>query len=147
MVRGDYTLGAESATDHILVRAEKEQFEGTKPGDILSLKWNKYTTTTQAGIEPFNGDTTLTESFINGQHTIADKVQYIVHIQSALSIPDAGTEITTETSRATLTYRKVNDENEMTVYIKGVNGFFEPSGKIFANGILVGEYEQVLQPR
>ena len=72
-------------------------------------------------------------------------MQYIVHIQSALSIPDAGTEITTETSRATLTYRKVNDENEMTVYIKGVNGFFEPSGKIFANGILVGEYEQVLQ--
>ena len=145
MVRGDYTLGKTEATDHILIRAEKEQFEGTKPGDILSLKWNKYTTTTAGGREPFNGDPILTESLINGQHTIADKVQYIVHIQSALSIPDAGTEITTETARATLTYRKVNDENEMTVYIKDVNGSFQASGSIFANGILVGEYEQVLQ--
>ena len=25
---------------HILIRAEKEQWEGTKPGDILTLKWN-----------------------------------------------------------------------------------------------------------
>ena len=45
-----------SATDHILLRAEKEQFEGTKVGDTLSLKWIRYTTTTPAGISPFNND-------------------------------------------------------------------------------------------
>lgn len=145
IVRGDYTLGADVTTDHILVRAEKEQYEGTKQGDILTLKWNKYTSTAQGGIQPFNGDSTLTESFINGQHTIADRVQHIVHIQSALSVPDAGTEITTDTARATLTYRKINNENEMTAYIKDVNGAFQGTGSIYADGILVGEYTSSLQ--
>ena len=145
IVRGDYTLGSDSDTDHILVRAEKEQFEGTKSGDILTLKWNKYTTSNQAGIAPFNGDSTLTESLINGNHTIIDKVQHIVHIQSALSVPAAGTEITTDFCRATIAYRRTNAENEMTVYIKDVNGAFQGSGKIYANGILVGDYTEVLQ--
>ena len=145
MVRGDYTLGEDQSTDHILIRAEKEQFEGTKPGDILTLKWNKYTTTSQVAKQPFNNDSTMTESFINGQHTIVEKVQHIAHIQSALSVPDAGIEITTDTCRATLAYRKINDENQMTVYIKDVNGSFTGSGNIYANGILVGEYESQLQ--
>ena len=145
IVRGDYTLGADSDTDHILVRAEKEQFEGTKIGDILTLKWNEYTTSNQIGTLPFNNDSTLTKSLLNGQHTIANKVQHIVHIQSALSVPDAGTEITTDTCRATLAYRRINNENEMQVYIKNVNGAFTGSGSIYANGILVGEYEEVLQ--
>ena len=92
------------------------------------LKWNKYTTTTQAGIEPSNGDTTLTESFINGPTHYCRQSAIYCPIPSALSyLHDAGTEITTETSRATLTYRKAHDENEMTVYIKGVNGFFLPA--------------------
>ena len=145
IVRGDYTLGTDESTDHILVRAEKEQFEGTKSGDILTLKWNKYTTTSSAGVLPFNGDATLTESFINGSHTIIDRVQHIIHIQSALSVPDAGTEITTDTCRATIQYRKVNNENEMTVYIKDVNGAFQGSGKIYAGGILIGDYVESLQ--
>ena len=145
IVRGDYTLGADSDTDHILVRAEKEQFEGTKSGDILTLKWNKYTTSNQTGIQPFNGDSTLTESLINGNHTIVDKVQHIVHIQSALSVPNAGAEITTDTCRATIAYRRTNNENEMTVYIKDVNGSFQGTGKIYADGILVGDYVESLQ--
>ena len=144
IVRGDYTLGAESDTNHILIRAEKEQFEGTKSGDILTLKWNKYTTSNQAGLEPFNNDSVLTESLINGNHTIVDKVQHIIHIQSALSVPDAGAEITTDTCRATIMYRRTNDENEMTVYIKDVNGAFQGAGKIYADGILVGDYVEQL---
>ena len=145
IVRGDYTLGADSDTDHILIRAEKEQFEGTKPGDILTLKWNKYTTTAQAGIEPFNNDSVITESLLNGNHTIVDKVQHIIHIQSALSVPNAGTAITTDTCRATIQYRRTNNENEMTAYIKDVNGAFQGTGKIYADGILIGDYVEVLQ--
>ena len=145
IVRGDYTLGANSDTDHILIRAEKEQFEGTKPGDILTLKWNKYTTSNQVGKLPFNNSGVITEALINGQHTIVEKVQHIAHIQSALSVPAAGIEITTDTCRATLAYRRINDENEMQVYIKNVNGSFTGSGSIYANGILVGQYEEVLQ--
>ena len=144
MIRGDYSLGANEPTDHILIRAEKEQFEGTKSGDILTLKWNNYITSARTGTQPFNNDTTLTQSFINGHHTIVTKVQHIAHIQSALSIPDAGSLITTDTCRATLAYRKFDDENQMTVYIKEVNGVFESSGSIYADGILVGAYETIL---
>ena len=139
MVRGDYTI-ADSDTDHILVRAEKEQFEGTKPGDVLTLKWNKYTTSSAGGIEPFNGDAVLNETFINGDHTIVHKVQAIVHIQSALAIPDAGTEITTDTAKGKIVYRKVNDENQMVVYLDDLNGDFEPEGNIYLNDILIGSY-------
>ena len=144
MVRGDYALGTTEATDHILIRAEKEQFEGTKAGDILTLKWNNYITSAQAGTAPFNSDTTLTQAFIEGQHTIVSKVQNIAYIQSALSIPDVGSEITTATCRATIAYRKFNDENQMTVYVNNVNGVFEATGSIYSNGILVGAYETVL---
>ena len=144
IVRGNYTIPEES-TDHILIRAETEQFEGTKPGDVLTLKWNRYTSSATAGIDPFNSDPVLTESFLNGDHTIVHKVEAICHVQSALAIPDAGSEITTDTARATVVYRYVNDENQMTVYISDINGDFEDGGSIYQNGVLVGDYERQLK--
>ena len=39
---------------------------------------------------------------------------------------------------------RTNNENEMTMYIKDVNGSFQGSGKIYANGILVGDYVEEL---
>ena len=62
-----------------------------------------------------------------------------------MSIPNAGSAITTDTCRATIQYRRTNNENEMTAYIKDVNGAFQGTGKIYADGILVGDYVEVLQ--
>ena len=144
MVRGNYTI-EDAPADHILIRAQTEQFEGTKPGDVLELTWNRYTTATAAGIAPFNGDAVLNEAFINGSHEIVHKVEAVVHIQSALSIPSAGSDITTDTAKATIVYRYVNDENQMTIYLNNLNGSFLDTGSIYQNGVLVGDYERQLK--
>ena len=144
MVRGNYTI-PDAETNHILIRAETDQFEGTKAGDVLTLKWNRYTSTTTAGKDPFNSDPVLTESFLNGDHTIIHKVEAICHVQSALAIPDPGSEITTDTARGTVVYRYVNDENQMTIYISNINGDFEDGGSIYQNSVLVGDYERQLK--
>ena len=83
MMRGNYSMPTE-ATDHVLIRAEKEQWEGTKPGDKLTLKWNQFTTTSAGGVLPFNGDPVLNANFFNGQHIIVGKVKMVVEIVSAL---------------------------------------------------------------
>ena len=114
MMRGNPSIPT-AATDHILIRAEKEQYEGTKPGDILTLKWNKYTTSNQVGLQPFSGDPVLTESFINGQHTIVGKVDVVVKIISALATPNVGDEITTPTVRATVQHRFIDNDNNLSL--------------------------------
>ncbi len=147
MIRGDYSLGADESTDHILIRAETDQWEGTKAGDRLFLKWNKYTTTNKLGTQPFNNDSVLTETFINGEHTIVNKVSAICHVQSTLLVPEVGSEITTDVGKATVVYRKVNDENQMTLYLSNINGQIGDVGTFLQNGVTVGDYELVLPIR
>ena len=139
MMRGNPSIPT-AATDHILIRAEKEQYEGTKPGDILTLKWNKYTTSNQVGLQPFSGDPVLTESFINGQHTIVGKVDVVVKIISALATPNVGDEITTPTVRATVQHRFIDNDNNLQLYLNNINGTLEQTGTISLGGITVGDY-------
>lgn len=139
MMRGNPSL-ANSPTDHILVRAEKEQYEGTKPGDILTLKWNKYTTTTATGIEPFNSDSVLNEAFINGQHTIVGKVKAVIKVISALAVPEPGDQIITETARATVQHRFIDDDNNLQIYLNDINGQFATTGTVSRSGVTIGDY-------
>ena len=145
MARGDYGLGTDVATDHILIRAEQEQFEGTKAGDRLFLKWNRYTTGNLSGRDPFNSDPVLTEAFINGEHAITAKVQKVLQIESSLSVPDVGSIVQTDTGKATVVYRKVNDDNQMAVYINDINGTFAESGVLTQNNVTVGDYQVILK--
>ena len=144
MARGDYSLGEDEATDHILIRAEQEQFEGTKPGDRLFLKWNRYTTSNRTGLDPFNNDSVITESFINDEHVILNKVAKVMFIQSALSVPDVGAVLTTGLGKATVAYRKVNNENGMILYLNNINGNIAGTGTITQNDVIIGDYEVVL---
>ena len=142
MMRGNYAM-PNSATDHILIRAEKEQWEGTKPGDILTLKWNQFTSLATAGVQPFNGDAVMNQSFINGQHVIAGKVQMVVEIISALATPEVGDEITTETARANVQYRFIDNDNRLILYLNNVNGNLSTSGTIAQNNITIGTYTAI----
>ena len=142
MMRGNYSM-PNDATDHILIRAEKEQYEGTKPGDILTLEWNKYTTTTPAGIDPFNNDPVLNEALINGNHTIVGKVDRVVTIVSALATPEVGDELITPTARATVQYRYIDADNQLILYLNNINGEIVDTGTIFKGNILLGTYNTV----
>ena len=145
IVRGDYVLGTNQETDHILIRAQEDQYEGSKVGDRLFLKWNRYTTSTRAGIDPFNGDPVLTESFLNGEHTIAAKVDAVLYIESTLFVPSVGSEITTETGKATVTHTTLNSNNQMNIYLSNVNGSIGADGVLTQNGIEIGDFVRDLQ--
>lgn len=145
MVRGDWTLGENEDTDHILVRAKEDQFLGSKPGDRLFLKWNKYTTTNPTGITPFNGDSVLNEAFLNGEHEIISKVEAVIFFESTLYVPDVGSEIVTSTGKAIVVHRKLNNLNQMNVYLSDINGTISGSGEASQNGILIGNFERKLQ--
>ena len=145
IVRGDYVLGSTASTDHILIRAEEDQYEGTKVGDRLILKWNRFTNATRAGIDPFNSDPILNETFLNGEHAIVAKVDAVLYIESTLFVPNVGSEVTTETGRATVAYTKLSDTNQMNVYLSDVNGSIGATGTLTQNGIDIGVFERQLQ--
>ena len=142
MMRGNVNM-PNDATDHILIRAETEQWEGTKAGDVLTLKWNRYTTGALSGLAPFNNDAVMSETFINGDHVIVNKVKMVVEVVSALDIPNPGDEIVTESARANVAYRFVDAENKMIMYLNNVNGQLNTTGTITRNGVLVGEFTTV----
>ena len=143
MMRGNYAT-PNSATDHILIRAEKEQWEGTKPGDILTLKWNQFTSLATAGVQPLMAMSVMNQSFANGQHVIAGKVQMVVEIISALATPEVGDEITTETARANVQYRFIDNDNRLILYLNNVNGNLSTSGTIAQNNITIGTYTALI---
>ena len=142
MMRGNFSM-PNASTDHILIRAEKEQWEASKAGDILTLKWNRYTTDGLGGQFPFNNDPVINESFINGNHVITNKVKMVVEVISALDVPDPGDEVTTETARATVAYRFIDTDNRMILYLNNVNGELQTSGTLTRNNVGVGTYTTV----
>ena len=142
MMRGNHSM-PDASTDHILVRAETQQWEASKPGDILTLKWNRYKTGALAGIGPFNNDNVINETFINGNHVIVNKVKMVIEVISALDVPDVGDEITTETARATVAYRFIDSDNKMILYLNNVNGELQTSGTVTRNNVTVGSFTTV----
>ena len=142
MMRGNYSMPNDS-TDHILIRAETQQWEASKPGDILTLKWNRYKTGALGGQFPFNNDPILNEAFLNGNHIITNKVKMVIEVISALDVPDPGDEITTETARATVAYRYIDSDNKMILYLNNVNGELQTSGTVQRNNVRVGSYTTV----
>lgn len=142
ILRGNYSF-PEVATDHILIRAEKEQWEGSKAGDTLNLRWNRYNTANPTGLLPFNGDNVLTETLLNGDHTIIDKVELIVKVGSTQFVPDVGTEVLTSTARAIVQYRYVSADNQMIVYLKDINGLITNGDTLSIGTVTIGDYEFV----
>ena len=142
MMRGNHSMPTAS-TDHILIRAETQQWEASKAGDILTLKWNQYTTGALTGVSPFNNDPVINESFLNGNHVIVNKVKMVIEIISALDVPDVGDEITTETARANVAYRFIDSDNKMILYLNNVNGELQTSGTVQRNNVTVGAFTTV----
>ena len=139
IVTGNYGLTGAS-TDHILIRAPKNQYRGTQIGDVLHTKWNRLTTRFPAGKDPFNNDTTLTSSFFTGSHTINEKVDQIIIVPSTQAGLTVGDIIETDTARGKVAYSFTNADNESVIYVNDVNGTFATTGNLYYGTILVGAY-------
>ena len=137
-------------TDHILVKAPREQYDGSEPGYDLRFKWNNISYAYQnqtdlTSVEPFQGDIPGidTELLTDNLHTIAEKIDSILFVEAATNIPNVGqiVESNTATGEVAFVY---NELAVATIYIKNQNGDFTDSGSLTTEiGEFVGEYETV----
>jgi len=137
-------------TDHILVKAPIEQYDGSEPGYSLKFKWNDVSYAYQdqtdlSPVEPFGGDIpSIDTGFItNNLHVISEKIDSVLFVEAATNIPSVGqiVESNTATGEVAFVY---NELAVATIYIKNQNGDFTASGSLTTEiGEFVGEYETV----
>ena len=144
LVAGDPGL-ANNTVDHMLVRAPKDMYLGTSPGDTLSLYWNQrsFAYPTLTNYQPFGGAITeITGNFITGTHTIQHKVDHILFITTFVTLPTVGQTVTTTTGSATVCYVGTKLDSAV-VYLKDTNGIFSVSDELFIDEtIFVGFYTE-----
>ena len=146
----------EQTTDHLLVRAPANQYEGSKSGDSAVLEWNKFTHLNRATgptieIQPF--DNTIAEikdTDISKSHSILEKIDNILVVTSYNIVPVVGDTIVTSTGQAKIldVYR---DDFTLVMYTQGAdetksepgsNGSFLESDEVYLGTELIGTYTQ-----
>ena len=146
---GNYPF-TNTATDQIIVRAPFAQYEGSKVGDTISLKWNQRSYSYQEknvieDVPPFNGRyPNISHTFLSGEHQILYKIDAVLYVDASTNIPDVDDVVETTGAKGTVAY-KYADNAQVTLYIKDANGTFPATGSLFLeNGDFVGEYEKSL---
>ena len=146
-VTGEY-FGAQDGivTDHMLIRAPLEQFDGSGIGNQIKLAWNQTTYSNQdlaplASRSPFNGSfAAINAAFIEQTHTIQKKIDIVLYVNASTNLPVLGDLLRTSTAFGTVDYLYISG-NEVLIYLKDVNGTFNSSDSIFRNdGDFIGEY-------
>jgi len=149
IVAGNYGL-YQVETDHILVRAPADQYEGTEPGDTVVFRWNRYSTANLALTEsqPFAGYyTPITADFISREgisgsavgHEIIEKVDNIFNIDNYTILPTVGDTVYTDTGSAEVVYVKTQ-ETSLLLYVNNTNGVFANTGILFTADVPIGAY-------
>lgn len=148
ILTGNYPI-PEVETDHILIRAPLDMYNGSAEGDDVQLVWNTLTIgyqdqETYVAREPFLGAIPEVDSnFITDSHTIQKKVDAVLYVDSFTNEPVIGQRVETANAFGTVTYT-FNSEGRLTIYLRDVNGTFDLADSLFtADGDFVGEYEQV----
>ena len=142
LVIGDHVFG-NVTTEHMLIRANTEQFLGTAVGDKLQLKWNLYTSVFPNGRQPFNGayaSVNIDASFLTGEHTIIHKLEKIFVINETVNDPEVSDIVYTATGNARVVYkRKVGTKT--LLYVNEVQGAFGDTGELLTGvDLSVGNY-------
>lgn len=142
LVIGDHVF-SNVTTDHMLVRANTEQFSGTAVGDKLQLKWNQFTSIYPTGREPFNGtyaQSNIDSAFLTGEHAIVHKVEKIIVINETVNDPAVQDLVYTTTGNAKVVYsRKVGTKT--LLYVNELRGDLADTGDLFTGvDLSVGSY-------
>ena len=143
MITGNYSVAGVS-TDHLLIRAGLQQYRGSAVGDTLVLYWNNLTTEYPTGNTPFNGTATgIDKTFIDGAHTIQEKVDEIINIDLTLLTPTVGDTLSTEDADGEVVY-VFSQGTQSIIYLSNVNGNFADSDQIKLGVFPVGDYTRVI---
>ena len=144
LVAGDPGLG-NNTVDHILVRAPKDMYIGTAPGDTVNLFWNRrsYTYPTLDVYLPFDGNISeITPEWLSQSHEIIEKIDHIFFIDTFVTLPTVGDVVTTDTGSATVAYVGTRRDSAV-IYLKNSNGVFDITGELFIEEIdFVGFYSE-----
>ena len=144
LVAGDPGLPGNNVT-HLLVRAPKDMYIGTAPGDRINLFWNQrsYAYPTLDNYLPFGGAIPeITGTFLSQDHTIVNKIDHVLFIETFISLPVVGSIVTTDTGSAEVAYVSSRRDSAV-VYIKNANGVFDTDGELFINELdFVGFYTE-----
>ena len=133
---------ANNTVNHFLVRASKEQYLATEPGDQVGLTWNRYsrTNTTLDEYLPWDDDSGLKYSDVTGTHTILHKVDILFFIPTFVGLPVVGDFVTTATGSAEVVYVSFKGDAAV-IYAKDQNGIFDLTGNLFiGEDELIGAY-------
>ena len=148
LLTGDYPF-KNITTDHFLLRAPKDMFDGSGVGDQIYLRWNSLANANQTQLNlvdrlPFDGTVPyISKSYLESEHTIAKKIDAILYIDASNNIPNIGDKITTQGAIGTVVYTH-NESAQLTIYVNDVNGLFPPENSLFIDGNdFVGEYERI----
>ena len=148
LLSGDYPF-KNVTTDHFLVRAPKDMYQGSGVDDKLFFRWNSFANANQTQINltslaPFAGEVPhIDKQFIESAHTIFYKVDAILFVDASNNIPLIGDTVTTAGATGTVVYTH-NEEAQVTIYVNDVNGDFPRENSLFINGNdFVGEYQRV----
>jgi hypothetical protein len=155
--------------NHLLVRAPYDQYLASSVGDALQLKWNKYTNLQRSatagnpidvwrdninvsndgsvetfldidGVERTEALIPPQADFINGQHVITQKVDYVLYISSFNKPAILNEDVVCDTGAARVVSVYVELDKQV-LYISNTNGVFPESGTITnTEGELIGEY-------
>mgnify|MGYP003682361189 FL=1 len=118
---------------------------GTKPNDTVNLFWNQrsFAYPTLDNFLPFNGDIPeLSGAFISQEHTIVEKIDSILFIDTFITLPVVGSVVTTDTGTAVVAYVSTRRDSAV-LYLKDTNGVFDVTGELFINEVdFVGFYTE-----
>ena len=140
---GDY--GIDLQTDHLLIRAPIDQYNGTEAGNKIVLEWNNYSvvydTANLISQQPFSGlIPQITSNFLTDTHEIIQKIDHVFSIESYTNLPQIGTRLTSATGSG-LVYRIKFDQSSAVIYVTNVNGIFDITDVIYTDtGALIGTY-------
>jgi len=144
LVAGDPGLEG-NTVDHLLVRAPRDMYLGTKAGDVVNLFWNRrsFAYPTLDVFLPFDGEIPqITPEFLQQDHEIIEKIDHVFFIETFITLPGVGDTVTTDTGQAEVAY--VGTRRDSTVlYLKDTNGTFDITGELFIEDVdFVGFYTE-----
>jgi hypothetical protein len=148
LITGNYPF-TNLTTDHFLVRAFKDQYVATGPGDIVYFDWYSLTTSNQdqtalTAREPFDGDVAnFDEALLESGLVIQKKIDAVLFVSPYQTLPPIGTQIETTGVFGYVAYT-YEDEGSATIYVEGSFGVWPSDGSLQTEvGEVVGEFQRV----
>ena len=152
IVTGHYPF-ENTTTDHILIRAVRDQYEGTGPGDKIFADWYLQTIANQTldpqrDRQPFDGaHPEIDEAFLENSAglLIQQKIDAVLYFDGFLAEPilDEQVEIG-DLVFGYVAFKYVDENNNMTLYIKDTQGGWPSTGTLTTeSGETIGNYVRV----